>query len=182
MEKKEKGRKGFSFLILLLLLLAVTIGYSILSDTLNINGTSKIRNATWKVHFTNVSSGSTGSVSPIQAPKISSDELSVSYQVNLDKPGDFYEFTTTVKNDGSVDAKLATSPLLTGVSEAQDVYLDHTFTHLDGSRVKAGEVLEAGSSVVYKVRIEFDRTIMNDQLPKVEQDLSLGIKLDWEQA
>ena len=84
---------------------------NILSDTLNINGTSKIKNATWKVHFTNVSSGSTGSVSPIQAPVISSDELSVSYQVNLDKPGDFYEFTATVKNDGSVDAKLATSPL-----------------------------------------------------------------------
>ncbi|MBR2828650.1 MAG: hypothetical protein IKE70_05415 [Bacilli bacterium] len=182
MKKKENGRKGFVFLLLLLLLLAVTIGYSILSDTLNINGTSKISGATWKVHFTNVSSGSTGSVTPVQAPKISNDELSITYQVNLDKPGDFYEFTATVKNDGSVDAKLANAPILTGLSAGQDVYLNHTFTHLDGSRVKTGEVLEAGESVVYKVKIEFDSTILNNQLPTAEQELSLSVKMDWEQA
>ena len=99
MKKKENGRKGFVFLLLLLLLLAVTIGYSILSDTLNINGTSKISGATWKVHFTNVSSGSTGSVTPVQAPKISNDELLTagnSWYVNSSK---------TSSGDGSSDEK-----------------------------------------------------------------------------
>ena len=179
---KKKGRKGFLALILLLLLIGVTIGYSILSDTLNIHGTSKIKNATWKVHFTSVSAGATGSVAPVQAPTIASDELNISYEVNLDKPGDFYEFTATVKNDGSVDAKLSSAPVLTGVSAAQDVYLNHTFTHTDGSAVTAGETLVAGASVTYKVRIEFDRNITNDQLPSAEQNLSLNVKMDWEQA
>ena len=179
---KEKGRKGFAALFLLLLLLAVTIGYSILSDTLNINGTSRIRNATWKVHFTNVSAGATGSVAPVSAPAISADELSVNYEVNLDKPGDFYQFTATVTNDGSVDAKLSAAPVLSGVSTAQDVYLNHTFTHSDGSVVSAGETLAAGESVTYIVRLEFDNTISNDQLPTAEQNLSLNVRMDWEQA
>ena len=179
---KKKGRKGFTALILLLLLLGVTIGYSILSDTLNINGTSKIKNATWKVHFTSVSEGATGSVAPVSAPAIASDELNVNYEVNLDKPGDFYQFTATVTNDGSVDAKLSSAPVLSGVSTAQDVYLNHTFTHTDGTAVTAGETLTAGSSVTYIVKIEFDRNITKDQLPTAEQNLSLNVKMDWEQA
>ena len=181
-EKKEgNGRKGFLVLILLLLLIGVTIGYSVLSDTLNINGTSRIKNATWKVHFTRVNPTS-GSVSPVSAPSISSDGLKITYDVNLDTPGDYYEFTATVKNDGSVDAKLASKPTLTGLTDSQNTYINHTFTHSDGSKVEAGEELLAGDSIVYKVRIEFDKNVNEDQLPTAEQILSLSVKLDWEQA
>ena len=184
MSKKEKegnGRKGFLVLILLLLLIGVTIGYSVLSDTLNINGTSKIKNATWKVHFTRVVPAS-GSVAPVSAPSISSDGLVITYDVNLDTPGDYYEFDATVKNDGSVDAKLSSKPILTGLSDSQNVYINHTFTHSDGSKVNAGEVLNAGESVVYKVRLEYDKNINENQLPTTEQLLSLSVKLDWVQA
>ncbi len=179
---EKKGRKSLIALLLLLLLLGVTIGYSILSDSLNINGSSRIRNATWKILFTDVSSATTGSVTPVSAPAIINDGLVVTYEVNLDQPGDFYEFTTTVSNQGSVDARLASTPYLSGITSEQDVYVNYSFLHTDGTAVLAGETINAGESTVYKVKVEYDRNISSSELPVYEQNLELGVRMDWEQA
>ena len=40
-------------LLLVLLILVVTVGYATLNTTLSINGTSKINNSTWDIHFEN---------------------------------------------------------------------------------------------------------------------------------
>ena len=180
--KKKKSKKGLVVVVLLLLLLGVTVGYSILSTTLNINGTSKISHATWDVHFANVNVTS-GSVTPVSAPTITADGFTINYEANLVVPGDFYEFTVDVENDGSVDAKLSDEyPKLSGVSAAQDVYLNYTFLHSDGSAVAANEEILAHGKKTYKVRIEFDRNIENTQLPTAEQNLALKVQMVWEQA
>ena len=51
---KKKSGKKVVLSLLALLLLTITVGYAALSTTLNINGTSKINNATWDVHFKNL--------------------------------------------------------------------------------------------------------------------------------
>ena len=183
MKKQKKGsKKGLIVVILLLLLLGVTVGYSLLSTTLNINGTSKIAHATWDVHFANVVP-TTGSVNPVQAPTITADGFTINYEANLILPGDFYEFTIDVVNNGSVDAKLSDEyPKITGISAAQDVYLNYTFLHSDGSAVAANEQIVAGEKRTYKVRIEYDRNVNNSQLPTEEQNLALKVQMVWEQA
>ena len=59
---RKKAKKRNITLGIVALLLVVTIGYATLQTNLTINGTSKINNSTWNVHFNNPSAATTGSV------------------------------------------------------------------------------------------------------------------------
>ncbi len=177
----KQVKRSVSVIVLLLLLVGITVGYSALSQTLNINGTSTISKTTWNVHFANVTI-TTGSVTATTAPTATGNAVSLDYAVNLQKPGDFYEFTVDVKNDGTVAAKLSALPTLSGVSTAQDVYVNYTFTHSDGTAITVGETIAAGASKKFKVRVEFDSSISASQLPSSEQTLNLTASMNYVQA
>ena len=177
----KERKKKMSVLILLLLIGFITIGYAVLNSDLTITGTSHITNATWDVHFETISV-TTGSVTATTAPTIASGGLSVTYEVTLTKPGDFYEFSVNVKNAGSVTAKLSAAPTISGPTPAQDVYTNYTFLNSDGAAVTAGQTIAAGASKTYKVRVEFDRNISSDQLPTTAQNMTLTAAMNWEQA
>ena len=92
---KEKNRKLNIKLLLVAILLFVTVGYATLNTNLTINGTSKINNSTWDVHFddVNITPGSvlidTDLYEAAQEAKIDpNDETKVTYNVLLSKPGD----------------------------------------------------------------------------------------------
>jgi len=176
-----KAKRKLGIVVLVLLLLGISVGYSALSASLNITGTSKIAKTTWDVHFENISV-TTGSVTATTAPTISADKLQITYAVNLSAPGDFYEFTVNVKNAGTLDAKLSALPTISGVGTAQDVYTNYTFTHSDGTAIAAGETLAAGASRTFKVRVEFDSNVSASQLPTAEQTLNLTVDMNYVQA
>ena len=85
----KKTKRRLSVIVLLLLLMSVTIGYSALSSNLDITGTSKISNAKWDVHF-DEPTVTTGSVTATNPPELSNEDLSITYSVVLTTPGDFY--------------------------------------------------------------------------------------------
>ena len=176
---KKKSGKKVVLSLLALLLLTITVGYAALSTTLNINGTSKINNATWDVHFTNLKVTS-GSVSATKAATIDS-ATEIDYNVELIKPGDFYEFTVDVTNTGTIDAKLGAAPILNGVSAEQDVYTNYTVTYSDDTAINANDKLAAGATKKLKVRVEFDRNITNSQLPTEAQTLDLKFAMNYVQ-
>ena len=89
--------------ILLVSIFTLTIVYAALSSTLNISGNAEISAASWNIYLDNVKVKS-GSVSA-NTSEISGS-LSVSFNVKLDEPGDFYQFTVDVVNDGSIDAMI----------------------------------------------------------------------------
>lgn len=177
---KKKSGKKVVLSLLALLLLTITVGYAALSTTLNINGTSKINNATWDVHFTNLKVTS-GSVSATKAATIDSGKTAIDYNVELIKPGDFYEFTVDVTNTGTIDAKLDDAPILSGVSAEQDVYTNYTVTYSDDTAINANDKLAAGATKKLKVRVEFDRNITNSQLPTEAQTLDLKFAMNYVQ-
>ena len=177
----KKNKKRTTVLFLILLLLALTVGYAALSTTLNINGTSVINNTSWDVHFANLST-TTGSVTPTTAPSIASGNLSISYAVTLAKPGDFYEFTVDVTNAGGIDAKLSAAPTVSGVSTAQDVYTNYTVNYADGTAPAANDTIAAGASKKYRVRVEFDKNISASQLPTSAQNMTLTVSMNYTQA
>ncbi len=177
---KKKNSKKFVLALLVLLLLTVSVGYSALSTTLNINGTSKINNATWDVHFENIKVTS-GSVSATKAATIDTATTTVNYNVDLTKPGDFYEFTVDVKNAGSINAKLSALPTLSGVSTEQDVYTNYTVTYKDGAAIKADDKLASGETKKLKVKVEFDKNVNNNQLPTAAQTLNLTFAMNYVQ-
>ena len=176
---KKKSGKKVVLSLLALLLLTITVGYAALSTTLNINGTSKINNATWDVHFANLVVRP-GSVSATKAATIDS-ATEIDYNVELIKPGDFYEFTVDVTNTGTIDAKLGEAPILSGVSAEQDVYTNYTVTYSDDTAINANDKLAAGATKKLKVRVEFDRNITNSQLPTDAQTLNLTFAMNYVQ-
>ena len=176
---KKKSGKKVVLSLLALLLLTITVGYAALSTTLNINGTSKINNATWDVHFANLEVTS-GSVSATKAATIDS-ATEIDYNVELIKPGDFYEFTVDVTNTGTIDAKLGAAPILNGVSAEQDVCTNYTVTYSDDTAIHANDKLAAGATKKLKVRVEFDRNITNSQLPTEAQTLDLKFAMNYVQ-
>ena len=179
----KKGKRLIGFVILFIIAIFITIGYSVLSSTLNITGTSQIKTSSWSVHFANISV-TTGSVTATTSPTIDASGLNINYAISLENPGDFYEFTVDVVNDGSVDAAMSSLPALSGVSSAQDVYTNFSFTHSDGTAVTtlANEALAHNSNKTYKVRVEFDSNISSDQLPTQNQTMNLKVTLAYEQA
>ena len=176
---KKKSGKKVVLSLLALLLLTITVGYAALSTTLNINGTSKINNATWNVQFKNLTV-TPGSVSATKAATIDS-ATEIDYNVELIKPGDFYEFTVDVTNTGTIDAKLGEAPILSGVSAEQDVYTNYTVTYSDDTAINANDKLAAGATKKLKVRVEFDRNITNSQLPTEAQPLNLTFAMNYVQ-
>ncbi len=183
-KNQKKKKKVLSVLVLVLLVLGITIGYAILSQQLVISGTSTISNASWDVHFENVAI-TEGSVTATTAPVAAATDkkTTLTYAIgNLTLPGQFYEFTVDVKNGGSVDAKLDAVPELSGVDANQEVYTNFTFTNADdGSAVTAGQVITAGASKKYRVRVEYDPNVNANQLPTSAQDLTLTVTMNWVQ-
>ena len=166
---------------LVLVLMGITIGFALLSATLNINGISRVEDSTWDVHFDNLIVND-NSVTPTVDAYITDDDLNINYTVMLDKPGDFYEFTVDVVNEGTIDAVLNALPTITGISEDQDVYVNYTITHTDGSDIVVGEDLRVNESENFTVRVEFDESITSDsQLPKTDQTLELSIEMVYGQ-
>ena len=106
MRKIRKSSNKKFIAIVVVLLLAISIGYAALSTTLSINGTVNIAANSWLIYFTNVQV-KTGSVTATTLPTTSgTSTTTLTWVVNLQKPGDFYEYNVDVKNDGTIDAMI----------------------------------------------------------------------------
>ena len=184
--KKEKKGKGI-ILALLALVLFLSIGYAILSTTINITGTSTIANTNWDIHFNNiqVTPGSVAIGTGDSAATINPANLtSVAYTITLDKPGDFYEFTVDVVNGGTVDGMIDTvTSKMNGVEiSALPNYLDYSVAYSDGKSIAANHLLAAGQTHTYRVRVEYKKNIDSTDLPANDEHLSFQVNVEFVQA
>ena len=195
---RKELKKQNIMIAIIALLLVVTIGYATLQANLTINGTSKINNSTWNVHFNNPSEATTGSVA-IDTTKYANakaatkdDATTVSYNVLLTNPGDFYEFTVPVQNEGSIDAMIDTitstikigTGNVTTINSSSDLpaWLNYSVTYSDGITIAPKHQLNAGDTETYKVRVEFKRDITNAQLDDAAgKELQLTFSVDYVQ-
>ena len=164
------NRKKTIHLSLLILLLLLGIGYAALRTTLKINGVVDVDKVTWDVHFENVQI-TQGSVQANPAP--TTDETTtteMTYTIDFTKPGDFYEFTVDIVNDGTIDAMINLldnkSYSSNGTTEINlPNYLTSTTTYSDGFLIKQNHLLERQTREKIKVRIEFKKDIQPSDLP-----------------
>lgn len=150
--------------LLLILLLVVTIGFALLSTTLKINGIAGIKSNRWSIHWDDESISETqGSVTATTPANVSdTDKKIVSFEVDFDLPGDYYEFTVDAVNDGTIDGiidSVKKEYYEPGATEPSSVpeYINYTVTYADsGENPKQGDILRAnGGKIKYKVRVEF---------------------------
>ena len=180
-------RKKNKFLLLILLLLVISLGYALLTQDLTINGITTVKGNTWDIHFDNVQINSNSvplSTGDSAATIDSNNDTIVNYTITLSKPGDFYEFTVDAVNEGTVDGmigevinKLNGTPISS--TNPLPVYLDYSFAYADGTTVASNHLLEAGHTETYKVRVEFKRDIENSELPSIEQNNTLSFGINY---
>ena len=185
------GKKRNIFIALFVLFAVfLGVGYALITSNVEIKGTTDIPSASWDVHFDNlvVSDGSVSALAA-DAAKISSDSMVITYNVALNKPGDFYEFTVDVINNGTLDAKIEkTEVLMTNVTSGSSVdptsYANYTVVDAStGNALAVGELLNAnGGTRKIKIRVEYRTDIEAADLPLQEQTLKLTYTLNYIQA
>ena len=181
MRKLHKNINHKLIVIAVVLLLFISIGYAALSTTLTINGTANIDSNSWLVYFTNVQV-TDGSKTPVTAPSTNgTSTTSLTWEVNLDTPGDFYEYYVDVKNDGTIDAMIG-SLSNTSLTANQAKYLRYSVTYFDGAEIEQYDKLEVGDTATLKVRVEYRTDINPEDLPNAPSVVELTYSSNYVQA
>ena len=185
----RSNKKKNSIILLVLLLLGISLGYSLLSSNLNISGTTGLSNNTWNIHWSNLSV-TTGIVTGTQVTTpaaIKTGDTEVEYSITLSTPGDFYEFTVDAVNEGSIDAMIESFSNKTyesnGTTEKTlPTYLNYTVTYSDGIALAPKQKLAANTTEKIKVRVEFKKDIEANQLPTTADAIVFKFNVTYIQA
>ena len=178
----KKNKRKLNYLLVIILLLLVSVGYAILSTNLNIVGAGNINNPTWDIHWENIVVKS-GSVSA-QTPTIDSPKTTVNYSVTFTIPGEYYEFTVDAVNAGTIDGMISVvSNKLNNVEiTTLPNYLEYWVTYDDGANIAPNHLLEANSSEKYKVHVEYKKDINVSDIPAIPQTLNLSFSVTYVQS
>jgi hypothetical protein len=139
-------------------------------------------NSKWDVNIDELSYEETIGSVPAEHHSISA--TTSTSEVTLAKPGDFYEYTVKIDNDGSLNAALR-SINIEGISEYQKNYLNLTVTYGEEKfteRTKDLNVLlNPNQSINVIVRVEY-KEIDQAILPLVPQTFNLVTTFAYQQA
>lgn len=172
-------------------LLVMAVGYAaVFNETLTINGTATAKAAKWDIHFD--SSTYTESSGSVAATSHTVGTTSMSYNVTLEKPGDFFEFTIDVVNAGTFDANLTSITLTNSITSAQSDYLTYTFSYNNtvyaattsglSIPIKAADTSSTDDTATVKVRLDYVQPNDSTVLPTTDQQVTLNVSLDYQQA
>ena len=173
-------KKPFLFGLLILLCLGVSVGYAFLTTTLNINGAVNVASSRWDVHFENIEVKD-GSVTATTAPTIT-DDTSISFAATLENPGDFYEFTVDVVNDGTYDAMIDSMDFTPNLTAEQKEYFDYQVTYKGGAVISEKELLAKGTSKTYKVFVQYKKNEDDSKYPGEDVDFHFSADFNFVQA
>ena len=185
----KKYNRSTKVMILVVLVLAISIGFAALSTTLKINGDAIVHGGKWNIYWDNVEVVS-GSVEADE-PEIGQDDgdlpkTKVTWDVLLEEPGDFYEFTIDAVNAGTVDAVI--TDIESSATPTLPEYISYTVTYADGTGVVVNDPLAKRDDSTtpftptrkkYKVRVEFLSTVTEEQLDEIPEE-GLEYQLEYD--
>ncbi len=185
-----KKKKRSIFTLLFMLMLGLGLGYAILTQDLTINGITKVKGNNWDIHFERLVVNPDSVIladDDVGATIDANDNTLVNYTVTLNSPGDFYEFTVDVVNAGTVDGMIGTIiSKLNGntlsLTNPLPNYLDYTVAYSNGVEIASNQMLVAGDTETFKVRVEFRRDIDNYLLPAADQTNTFSFGISYIQA
>lgn len=175
---KSKTKRNMYITLAIVTLLLVAIGYALLNSNLSINGNTKLKKNTWDIHFENLEESSDSVNSTIS--EIDKD-MTIRTSVTLSKPGDFYEYSVDIANDGSVDGMID-SITGTGLTEEQKKYISYSYKYKDGNYIKSKQILKSNTKRTLVVRIEYRKDIASTDLPNEDKEVNLDLNINYIQA
>ena len=181
MRQFNVNRRMLSIILCIVLIctLTLSIAYAALSAVLTISGNAEVVASSWDVYLDNikVTSGSVNTGLPIITSK-----TTVNFSTNLSIPGDYYEFTVDVVNNGTIDAMIDSISKTPTLTDKQAKYLNYIIEYQNGESINSKQLLEKNSFVRLKVRVEFRDDIMSSDLPTVSETLNLTFTVDYVQS
>ena len=157
----KKSKKNFVAIVLIVLLLALAVGYAAFSQTLPITGTANA-SGNWDIKFVADSETITDSIvdgTTANTAEVAGDGKSMDVTVNLATPGDGANITVDITNAGNVDAVIKDFTVTgTGFSEST------TNTYKNGPilvkvpTIADGDELAAGATKTFTFSVEWDST------------------------
>lgn len=148
--KNKKEKKSILIGVLLCAVVLMGIGYAALASQLDINGTASI-SSKWDVRFISMTDGTpVGGATNVEKAGFSS--TTVTFNVGLVSPGDSMTYVATIKNNGTLDAKLDSIDTLPISNE------NHAITYTV-TGITEGSVLAAGEEVEVTIVVAYDSTV-----------------------
>ena len=167
-----KEKKNVLMIALLVAVVAMSVGYAALAQTLTINGTANI-SADWDVQITGITEGALNGATVVGTPAF--DATSATFEVDLAYPGASAVFDVTVENKGTIDAVLDSIGGLVEANSAEPTYITYTVTG-----VEENDELAANGKVTATVTVSWDSA--QDTVPEDAVSKTATITLNYVQA
>lgn len=198
--RNDREKKMIIAIAALAIALIGSIGTAVaaFSQDLKINGSATVKGTSWDIHFDNLKTVALiGDAEEEATPSIDGASTTIGdYKVNLQTPGDSAEYTFDVVNAGNIDAEITALVIKTGsgltcsstgpnaaTNAAVCSKLNYTLKNSDGSTVAVGDELDAGATKTMKLKLEFDSSATESDLPDEDVDVSnLGVTITYGQA
>ena len=140
-----ENKKKIIMVVLSVIVCVMAVGYAVLSQQLNINGTASI-DSTWKVEITNITEKDiVGDASSKETPSYTS--TTANFSVGLIQPGDSITYDVEVSNLGTLKAKVDSISVVTGDNDAI-IYTT------DG--IAEGDKLAVGAKDILTVKVQYN--------------------------
>lgn len=151
MKEIFKDGKSLIIVVLLVSLLVMSVGYAAFAQTLNINGDATITGE-WDVEIISIEPVYTGFASDTEDNPIFTSTTAI-FDTILTQPGDAATYTITVKNKGTLDAKLNSITLVPEETGSPAIIYNVV------SKPEEGSVLAAGATTTVVIKVEYDSTV-----------------------
>lgn len=168
-------------LFIIFLLVLISIGFAYLTSTLEINGTAGIGRNTWNIYFDNVVNLSGASLATTAPTTSGTTTKSLSYSVNLTKPGDAYRFNVDIVNGGTLDAMITVLTNTTLTAEQQE-YVEYSVTYADETPLATKNKLAKNSSDKLLVSVIYKDNITEDDMLAEDINVDIDLSIKYEQA
>ena len=151
--------------------LMLGIGYAVLSQQLDINGTAQIT-SNWKILFTSAEEKEMTNATTTR--KEITDLTTLTLDVNLTQPGASATYDVVVENQGDLDAVLSS---IDGVKENNNQ--DPKAIKVSVENIKVGDPLLASESKTFQVKVYWDASV---DFNETNMSKEIEITLTYEQS
>ncbi|MBR3210581.1 MAG: hypothetical protein IKF71_01430 [Bacilli bacterium] len=178
----DKKKRAKNILLILLIIFLLGIGYAILQAVLKISGTTTVARNTWDIHFVEESTDLIANDGVNISNASFESDLSLSFDVSFLEPGSYAECTIDVINNGTIDAMIENFSIEVDGEDDIPPYLIFDVKYSDDFVLAEKQILRAGTSETFKIRIGYNKDINSSQLPDEQVSHDLYFAINYVQA
>ena len=178
-DMKNKMLQTFIILFLVVVVFAMSIYYAIASynDALELSSTVNIKGQSiWDIGFIQ---STYKEADNSQEGIVSINGTSLVASTVLQQPGDFYEFSIDVRNNGNIDGELTSMVINSDVSDYVDISIKYGNNYYTGINNNLDIDLLVGNSEKIIVRMAYKDMSELDSLPDSDVDINLLVSLNY---